>query len=130
MKWPAPIKIQCPIVLLQAIETIKTDLSHISAISHKKNSDNNEYGEQVASIVNSSGTGGRLKGILLTHQNIIDVVLFYKQELANEQIQSILCVLPCFAIYPCVFWLAAFANGTPTYFADAKKMGLLANSCL
>lgn len=111
-----------PVVVLQAFEKIITTFAALPTINRK---DSNDYDENIAAIVNSSGTGGRLKGILLTHKNIIDVVTFYKNEFNTININSILCVLPCYAIYPCAICLAALANGMPVYFADVKKLGLL-----
>lgn len=114
------------ILMLQEFENMMAACKNLPEIKRKDTFTNKDYNDRVAAIVNSSGTGGRLKGILLTHQNIIDAVIFYKNEFASMGIESILCVLPCYAIYPCVVWLAALASGIPIYFADAKKMGLLA----
>lgn len=121
MKAVSPV----PIIEMQQFEKMKSVLGSHNRLARKESFNDSEYDENIASIVNSSGTGGKMKGILLSHESIIDAINYYRDAFVANNVQNLLCVLPCFAIYPCVFSFAAFSSGKAIYFADPRKLDLV-----
>lgn len=55
--------------------------------------------DHVATILYTSGTTGKFKGVMLSHDNIVFAVESASQVIATKDKESLLCILPIFHVY-------------------------------
>lgn len=75
--------------------------------------------KNTATMIFSSGTGGKEKLIMLSRYSLDAVINFYKESLSQYHCQSILNLLPLSAIYPLSVVLATLAMGKKIVLASA-----------
>jgi long-chain acyl-CoA synthetase len=72
--------------------------------------------DDLASIVFTSGTTGGMKGVMLTHKNLMSNVESIRRALQFDEKDSILLVLPLHHAFPFIVLMASFAiGGTLTF---------------
>jgi long-chain acyl-CoA synthetase len=79
--------------------------------------------DDLASIVFTSGTTGGMKGVMLTHKNLMSNVESIRRALQFDEKDSILLVLPLHHAFPFIVLMAALAiGGTLTFENDLLRV--------
>ncbi|MGI9550646.1 MAG: AMP-dependent synthetase/ligase [Aurantibacter sp.] len=79
-------------------------------------------GEDLATIIYTSGTTGNPKGVMLTHNNIMHVVMKVAPLMAANQGENVLSFLPLCHIFERSASFAYYNKGCETYFAGTDNL--------
>ncbi len=79
-------------------------------------------GEDLVTIIYTSGTTGNPKGVMLTHNNIMHVIVETSKFLEVEAGENVLSFLPLCHIYERAVSLAWFHKGTSIYFCGTDNL--------
>jgi long-chain acyl-CoA synthetase len=79
-------------------------------------------GEDLATIIYTSGTTGNPKGVMLTHDNIMHVVMKTSELMAADTGDNVLSFLPLCHIFERAVSMVYYYKGCKTYFAGTDNL--------